>query len=168
MTPIQAKTVADFLVSTFESEIPLTLNVFKAVPVDRLDYAPDAMSKTALGLVRHIALEDEWLLTGAADGHFVSWVDQTDACGLMSPADAVAVYEQRMPAALARVKGLSDADLLREVDMMGAMKLPAVMFLSVALRHSCHHRGQLTSYLRAMGGKVPSIYGPSADVAAQA
>ena len=26
-----------------------------------------------------------------------------------------------------------------------------------------HHRGQLTTYLRPMGGKVPSIYGPSAD-----
>ncbi len=26
-----------------------------------------------------------------------------------------------------------------------------------------HHRGQLSTYLRAMGAKVPSIYGPSAD-----
>ena len=26
-----------------------------------------------------------------------------------------------------------------------------------------HHRGQLSSYLRPMGAKVPSIYGPSAD-----
>jgi uncharacterized damage-inducible protein DinB len=26
-----------------------------------------------------------------------------------------------------------------------------------------HHRGQLSTYLRPMGGKVPSIYGPSAD-----
>jgi uncharacterized damage-inducible protein DinB len=26
-----------------------------------------------------------------------------------------------------------------------------------------HHRGQLTAYLRPMGGKVPSIYGPSGD-----
>ena len=26
-----------------------------------------------------------------------------------------------------------------------------------------HHRGQLTTYLRPMGGKVPSIYGPSGD-----
>jgi uncharacterized damage-inducible protein DinB len=168
MTPAQARTVADFLVSTFESEIPLTLNVFKAVPPDRLDYAPDALSKTALGLVRHITLEDEWLLKGVADGHFVSWVDQTDACGLMNPADAVAAYQQRVPAVLARVKTLPDTDLLREVDMMGALKLPAVTFLSVALRHSCHHRGQLTAYLRAMGGKVPSIYGPSADVVTQA
>jgi uncharacterized damage-inducible protein DinB len=27
-----------------------------------------------------------------------------------------------------------------------------------------HHRGQLSTYLRPMGGKVPSIYGPSADM----
>jgi uncharacterized damage-inducible protein DinB len=26
-----------------------------------------------------------------------------------------------------------------------------------------HHRGQLTAYLRPMGGKVPGVYGPSAD-----
>ena len=26
-----------------------------------------------------------------------------------------------------------------------------------------HHRGQLSTYLRPMGGKVPAIYGPSAD-----
>ena len=26
-----------------------------------------------------------------------------------------------------------------------------------------HHRGQLSTYIRPMGGKVPSIYGPSAD-----
>jgi uncharacterized damage-inducible protein DinB len=26
-----------------------------------------------------------------------------------------------------------------------------------------HHRGQLSVYIRPMGGKVPSIYGPSGD-----
>jgi uncharacterized damage-inducible protein DinB len=26
-----------------------------------------------------------------------------------------------------------------------------------------HHRGQLSTYVRPMGGAVPSIYGPSAD-----
>lgn len=28
---------------------------------------------------------------------------------------------------------------------------------------SIHHRGQLSTYIRPMGGKVPSIYGPSGD-----
>ena len=31
------------------------------------------------------------------------------------------------------------------------------------LLDAVHHRGQLTTYLRPMGSKVPSIYGPSAD-----
>src|SRR5712692_1359034 len=35
--------------------------------------------------------------------------------------------------------------------------------LWIALFDVVHHRGQLSTYIRAMGGKVPSIYGPSAD-----
>lgn len=31
------------------------------------------------------------------------------------------------------------------------------------LHDMIHHRGQLTTYIRPMGGKVPSVYGPSAD-----
>jgi uncharacterized damage-inducible protein DinB len=31
------------------------------------------------------------------------------------------------------------------------------------MRHSVHHRGQLSTYLRAMGAKVPAIYVESAD-----
>jgi uncharacterized damage-inducible protein DinB len=26
-----------------------------------------------------------------------------------------------------------------------------------------HHRGQLSTYIRPMGGQVPAIYGPSGD-----
>lgn len=35
--------------------------------------------------------------------------------------------------------------------------------LWIALFDVIHHRGQLNTYIRPMGGKVPSIYGPSAD-----
>ena len=43
------------------------------------------------------------------------------------------------------------------------MKMPAVNYLLFALVHMVHHRGQLSAYLRPMGGKVPSIYGGSYD-----
>ena len=43
------------------------------------------------------------------------------------------------------------------------MKNPAIVYLNFALVHGVHHRGQLSGYLRPMGGKVPSIYGGSAD-----
>ncbi|HZL66321.1 MAG TPA: DinB family protein, partial [Candidatus Limnocylindrales bacterium] len=33
----------------------------------------------------------------------------------------------------------------------------------LGLFDAIHHRGQLTVYIRPMGGKVPAIYGPSAD-----
>ena len=56
-------------------------------------------------------------------------------------------------------------ELLRPVNMFGAFEMPAVEFVSLALRHSVHHRGQLRAYLRAAGSKVPSMYGPSADTA---
>jgi uncharacterized damage-inducible protein DinB len=41
--------------------------------------------------------------------------------------------------------------------------MPAINLLAMALKHSVHHRGQLSTYLRPMGGKNPSIYGPTAD-----
>ena len=40
---------------------------------------------------------------------------------------------------------------------------PAVAYLNFMLSHTIHHRGQLAAWLRPMGGKVPSIYGGSAD-----
>ena len=62
---------------------------------DHLDYRPDAKSKTGFGLVRHIALEDEWLLNCIANGAFTPPPDDSDTCGVMSPADAVARYKGR-------------------------------------------------------------------------
>jgi uncharacterized damage-inducible protein DinB len=44
-------------------------------------------------------------------------------------------------------------------------QMPAVAFLQLGLNHTIHHRGQLCSYLRCMGAKVPAIYGESYDTA---
>ena len=43
------------------------------------------------------------------------------------------------------------------------MQRPGVTYLGLANNHSVHHRGQLAAYLRAMGSKVPALYGESAD-----
>jgi len=40
---------------------------------------------------------------------------------------------------------------------------PNQVFFWINLYHQIHHRGQLSVYLRLVGAKVPSIYGPSAD-----
>ena len=159
----EAKTVADFLIADFENEMQTTLRVIEAVSSDHLDYRPDSKSKTGLGLVRHITLEDEWLLNSIANGEFTQPPDDSDSCGIMNPADAVARYKERVPAALDRVRGVPGEKLVAVIDLLGMIKMPAVNFLALTLKHSVHHRGQLSTYLRPMGGKVPGIYGPTAD-----
>ena len=163
MSSKEAKTVADFLIADFENEMQTTLRVIEAVPNGHLDYRPDSKSKTGLGLIRHIALEDEWLLNCIANGEFTPPPDDSDACGIMNPADAVSRYKEKVPAALDRVRAMSGEKLANVIDLFGMVQAPGVNFLAMAIKHSVHHRGQLSTYLRPMGGKVPGIYGPSAD-----
>jgi uncharacterized damage-inducible protein DinB len=159
----EVKTVADFLIADFQNEMQATLRVIEAVPTSHLDYRPEPKAKTGLGLVRHITLEDEWLLNCIANGEFTLPPDDSDACGIMNPADAVARYKEKVPAALDRVRALPGERFTGDLDMFGKIKATGAAFLALAVKHSVHHRGQLSTYLRPMGGKVPGIYGPSAD-----
>jgi uncharacterized damage-inducible protein DinB len=164
----EAKIIANFLISDFEHETGTTMRVLEALPGGKLAYRPDEKSKSALGLARHIALEDGWLLNCIADGAFTPPPDDSDACGIMNGADAVAHYKQTIPAALARVRAMSGEQLCGIIDLFGMIQMPALNFLAMTVKHSVHHRGQLSTYLRPMGGKIPGIYGPSADTQEQA
>jgi len=166
MNSAEAKIIGDYLLGNFEVEMKTTVGVLAAVPNDKLAYQPDSLAKSGIGLVRHIVLEDEWLLNSIADGQFNPPPDDSDACDIMTPADGVARYQAKLPAALARVRAMSPEQLTRVIDLFGMIQLPAVDFIALALKHSVHHRGQLSSYIRPMGGRVPSIYGPSANTAA--
>ena len=164
MGSVETKTVADFLIADFKNEMQTTLRVMEAVPDSHLDYQPDAKAKTGLGLVRHIALEDSWLLNCIANGTFTPPPDDSDACGIMNSADGAARYKQDVPVALDRVRKMTGDQLNAVIDLLGMVQAPGINFLAMALKHSVHHRGQLSTYVRPMGGNVPGIYGPSADV----
>ena len=165
MNTTEAKIIADYLLGNFEFEMQATVRVLAAVPNQNLGYQPDSLAKSGIGLVRHIVLEDEWLLNSIADGKFDAPPDDSDACGILCPVDGVAQYQAKLPVAVARVRALSGEQLTRVIDLLGMIQLPAVDFIALAVKHSVHHRGQLSTYVRPMGGRVPSIYGPSANTA---
>jgi uncharacterized damage-inducible protein DinB len=71
-------------------------------------------------------------------------------------------HETHLGQKLGQLRGMSDAQLLKEADFFGT-KGPVVAFLVAFNNHHIHHRGQLAAYLRASGSKVPAIYGMSAD-----
>ena len=60
---------------------------------------------------------------------------------------------------------MTPEQLSKVLDFRGVFQMPAVGLLQAALNHSIHHRGQLSTYLRPMGGKVPAIDGESYDSA---
>lgn len=160
MTPQEGRTIGDFLIADFKNEIPTTIRVIEAVPGDRLDYQPDAKSATGLGLVRHLVGIDSWFLNSIVEGAFTKG---PDPCEVSTPTEGAAVYKKAVSAALDRLHALPDDKLAVEIDFFGYMKVPAVNLLGMMIKHSVHHRGQLSAYLRAMGGKVPDIYGQSGD-----
>jgi uncharacterized damage-inducible protein DinB len=82
-------------------------------------------------------------------------------------ADSIAAYEKNAAALKARLATVDDAkwDSPVRLKMDGKVMWEASLgdMLFGFLFDAVHHRGQLSSYLRPMGSKVPSIYGPSAD-----
>ncbi len=77
-------------------------------------------------------------------------------------------YENRFLNALSKVQAMSPQQLLTPVSLGGVaaqnrLAFPAFLYLLFLHQHTDHHRGQLSTYLRPMGSKVPNIYGPSAD-----
>ncbi len=163
MNPESARAMADFYIPILAEEVETNVRVFKAVPEEERDYSPHSNSMSALEIARHMSLEDVWFLQAVIDGQFGPVPPQGPDSEVTSVADAIDLYNEKMPTLIEQVKSLSGERLTQEVSLMGIFNLPAIGFLSFMIRHSVHHRGQLSAYLRPMGAKVPQIYGGSAD-----
>jgi len=163
MTPDQASVIAGFLIPQIEQEVQTTARVLSAVPDDKKDYTPHATCTKAGDLAEHIAGADLWFLEGVLAGAFGAFPDPTG----LPTAELAARYTAKAGEILGKIKELSSEDLAKPVQFFH-MTMPNVMYLQFMQKHSVHHRGQLTAYLRPMGAKVPSIYGGSADEPFQA
>jgi len=165
MTTEQAKTAADTLAGLWEGEFPATCQVLAAVKNDNRDYKPDAKSRTAWQLAVHLATADIWFIDSIVNGAF-EWnpdaAKQAEA-QFTSVNDIVEFYKKAFPEKLKQLRALPADKLTPTISFFGMMSMPNVQFIGFANNHSIHHRGQLAAYLRAMGSKVPNIYGPSAD-----
>jgi uncharacterized damage-inducible protein DinB len=161
----QAQYLVKYLTKLWEGEFPATRKVIAAVPDDRRDYRPDDKSRNAWELATHLALGDIWFLQSIQQGAFNydPTFETKLAAQFTSIKDVVEYYEREFPANLEKVRALPAEKLTAIVDFFGMMQQPNATYLGFANNHSIHHRGQLASYLRAMGSKVPAIYGASAD-----
>jgi len=154
-----------FFLGTLKNESRTTKRVLEAVPADKADYQPDACAKSAIELVRHIAVADNFFLESILDGVFNPG-SVTIPDNVKTPAEIASWYEQTYARNLDTLAKVTGDQLIKILDFRGLIQQPAVFFLQFGLVHAIHHRGQLSTYLRPMGSKVPAIYGESYDSAA--
>ncbi|HUL15146.1 MAG TPA: DinB family protein [Terriglobales bacterium] len=146
---------------TLKNESRITKKVLESVPAEKGDHRPDPISKSAIELVRHIAAAEPRFVGTVLTGSFNT--GPSDLPETVTPAQIAAIYEERFNKDFEALAKATPEQLIKEVDFRGMFKMPAVKFLMMGLHHTIHHRGQLSSYLRCMGAKVPSIYGESYD-----
>jgi uncharacterized damage-inducible protein DinB len=155
-------TVRDFYVDRMKQEYPAFIKVLKAVPAGQLSYKPHERSPSTEQLVWTVASEQAACIEMIDKGR-LEWKNTPPP----PLPEMIALFERSHPQILERVSKMDDAAWDRQVQLVFdgkvAMEPPAGQFLWFLLFDAIHHRGQLAAYLRPMGAKVPSIYGPSAD-----
>jgi uncharacterized damage-inducible protein DinB len=154
----------DIYLPRLKNEHRVTRSVIEAIPLDKGDYRPDPISKSALDLAWHIAATEMRFLNAVAAGEF-DLTPMPRPESVKNSAGLSAWYAENFAPRVEKLTTLSNDQLVKIIDFRGMFQQPAVMYLPFMLHHSVHHRGQLSVYLRPMGAKVPSIYGESYDAA---
>ena len=160
---------ADFLLHGIslpglKNEHRITKSIIRAIPLDKGDYRPDGISKSALDLAWHIVATEMLFMEALPAGGF-DFSPRPRPDSIKNSEDLARWYTDNFDLRFEKLTKLSNEQLLKIVDFRGMFQLPAMMYLNFVVNHSIHHRGQLTMYLRPIGAKVPAIYGESYDSA---
>ena len=164
LQPEQAMAALHMALPAIQKEQQTTRSVIEAIPLNNGDYRPETVAKTALELAWHIVAAEHRFYSGVAAGEF-DFTPRPRPEDVKNSADIGKLYGEMSKKDLEALKKMSGEQLAQMIDFRGMFQLPAVGFLDLGLRHSIHHRGQLSTYLRPAGGKVPAIYGESYDSA---
>ena len=155
-------TLREYYLKRAKAEFPVFVKVMKALP-DDLSYKPHERSPSAQQIVWLLMTEMKACID-AVDTGKADWIDDVTP---PSREEMIASYEKYSNELIEKVSRLDDDALEKNAQFLykgtTVMNEPAIQFLWDFLFDAIHHRGQLSAYIRPMGGKVPSIYGPSAD-----
>lgn len=159
------KTTKEYLLQLINGEEAAFVSVLEALPADKLDWQPDPKAATARQRASQIAMEGEQMGDIFEKGVIV--FDPAAMPSYASTAEMVTILKAGFARAKDVIAKMSDTDWDAEAKMVMDGKdawktTKGDMGLGFML-DMIHHRGQLSTYIRPMGGKVPSIYGPSAD-----
>jgi uncharacterized damage-inducible protein DinB len=145
-------------------ELPKFERVLAALPKDKINYKPHERSPSAAQIMWTLASEHA-ALCDLVDTGRIEWVSGEPR----GYDEMVSLFGRSWKQLGDNVAKLDDAGWTRKGQFIMGGKVageqPIGQFLWGFLFDAVHHRGQLTTYIRPMGGKVPAVYGPSGDEA---
>ncbi len=146
-----------FLLDTYETETLKTITLWRQFPEERVDYRPAPKSRSVLEQFEHqCQSEGKWMpsMLGIITGD--PNPTQRTKQGFIEK------YEQDAGKRLALLRDKPDSWWVETAQFFDVPRSRAWV-MTRRMTHSAHHRGQLIVYLRLLGLRVPSVYGPTAD-----
>ncbi len=151
----------EFFIETLKEEAPKFREVIDALAEDKHSHKVHEKSREAGNLAAQLALQ--WK---AISGIVMAGTPAFDPHEMekQSKADMLDKFDKGMAQLEKDMATVSDEEWETGEASMGDMWKDKKYKMSWGfLFDAIHHRGQLMTYLRAMGAKVPGVYGPSAD-----
>jgi len=163
-------TMTAWFLAELESEAAKSRRVLEQVPAGKREWKPHERSMPLGYLSELVANIPSWV-------GFAINMDELDIApkdgpkhkpvALNTSEELVAALDKAVAQAREALQKTTDAHLATAWRLLAggkvAMEQPRHDVIRDTFLHSSHHRGQLTVYLRLLGSKVPSVYGPTAD-----
>jgi uncharacterized damage-inducible protein DinB len=163
-------TLYGFFAEQLEREAPISKRALEQVPEGKPDWKPHEKSMPFGYLSNLVATMPSWITMAVKQdeldlnppGGQKYTAPKTD-----TTAKLLAAHDQAVAEALEALRGTTDSHLATPWKLLVGGRVvveqPRRVVVADTFTHLAHHRGQLTVYLRLLGAKVPSVYGPSAD-----
>ena len=159
----------DALLPEFDREMGLTRKLLDRVPDGQFDWKPHPTSVTLGRLAEHLAEMPAWAAMTMTQSTLEMATQRPPEYQRPATRDAVlAMFDANLKNGRGNLAGKTDGEFMAPWMLTAGGKevftMPKVAVMrNFVLNHMVHHRGQFSVYLRMLGVKIPSIYGPSGD-----
>jgi uncharacterized damage-inducible protein DinB len=162
--------LTEVLLAELDRETPRSRRALEEVPAGKSDWKPHDKSMAFGYLAQLVATMPSWMAMGITR----SELDVAPASGSAMSHEKLETSEALVNAldksaadARTALQDTTDEFLMTPWRLLArgqvVQETPRWVMIQDTLNHWAHHRGQMTVYLRLLGARVPSIYGPSAD-----
>ncbi len=154
----------EFFKACLANELAATAQTIKALPNDQLDYRPHPINRSAYEIAEHI-------IAHAFDFNVILNESSCDECLVMpfkNSEEGAQLLTEYWEKAISTVDAMDESSFNTvDVELLVSSKplltIPRSNMMWFFLFDIIHHRGQLSAYIRPMGGNNPAVYGYSFD-----